>query len=288
MKYRFMERAGSGFEVMKMCRVLGVSRSGFYNFLRRGLSPRRQENERLVTRIREIWRARRRVYGSPRITAELRSEGHPCGENRIARLMRENGIRSLMKKRFRVTTRSDHRLPVAEDLVGRDFTAASINELWVSDITYIWTWEGWLYLAAVMDVHNREIIGWALRDRLTKESVIESLQKGLRSRTPQAGLIFHSDRGSQYASTDVRQLLRMWHVRQSMSGQGSCFDNAVMESFFSSLKRELVYLETFHTKAQARESIFEYIEIFYNRQRRHSSLNHKTPLEYYREATQAL
>jgi transposase InsO family protein len=287
MKYRFMERISSGFEVMKMGRVLGVSRSGYYAYLRRGLSPRREENERLVTRIREIWGARRRVYGSPRITAELRSEGVCCGKNRIARLMRENGIRSLMKRRFKVTTRSDHRLPLAEDLVGREFVTASINELWVSDITYIWTWEGWLYLAAVMDVHNREIVGWALRDRLAKELVVESLAKGLRARTPQAGLTFHSDRGGQYASSEVKRLLRMWHVRQSMSGRGSCFDNAVMESFFSSLKRELVHLETFHTKAQARRSVFAYIEIFYNRQRRHSSLNHKTPLEYYREATQA-
>ena len=215
MKYRFMERAGSGFEVMKM-------------------------------------------------------------------------RRSLMRRRFKVTTRSDHRLPVAEDLVRRDFTAASINELWVSDITYIWTWEDWLYLAAVMDVHNREVVGWTLRDRPTKDLVVDALLKGLRTRTPEAGLIFHSDRGAQYASLEVRELLRSWHVRQSMSGRGSCFDNAVMESFFSSLKRELVHLETFHTKAQAHQSVFAYIEIFYNRQRRHSALNHRTPVEYYREATQAL
>jgi putative transposase len=287
MKYRYMERAGSGFEVMKMCRVLGVSRSGYYTYMRRGLSPRRQENERLVSRIREIWRARRRVYGSPRITAELQSQGYRCGKNRIARLMQENGIRSLMRRRFKITTHSNHCLPVAEDLVGRNFAADSINELWLSDITYIWTWEGWLYLAAVMDVHNREIVGWALRDRLKKDVVIEALKNGLKKRVPQPGLIFHSDRGSQYASSEVRELLRMWHGRQSMSGRGSCFDNAVMESFFSSLKRELVHLETFHTKAQARQSVFEYIEIFYNRQRRHSSLNQRTPLEYYREATQA-
>jgi putative transposase len=185
MKYRFMERAGSGFELMKMGRVLGVSRSGYYRYLRRGLSRRREENERLLARIREIWRARRKVYGSPRITAELRSEGHRCGKNRV-RLMKENGIRSLMKWRFKVTMRSNHHLPVAEDLVGRDFTAASINELWVSDITYIWTWEGWLYLAAVMDVHNREVVGWTLRDRPTKDLVVDALLKGLRRRTPEA------------------------------------------------------------------------------------------------------
>jgi putative transposase len=288
MKYRFMERASSGFEVMKMSRVLGVSRSGYYRYLRRGLSRRREEDERLLARIREIWQARRKVYGSPRITAELRWEGHRCGHNRVARLMRENGIRSLVRRRFKVTTRSDHRLPVVEDLVGRDFTTASINELWVSDITYIWTWEGWLYLAAVLDVHNREIVGWTLRDRPTKDLVVDALLKGLRTRTPEAGLVFHSDRGAQYASLEVRTLLRSWHVRQSMSGKGSCFDNAVMESFFSSLKRELIHLETFHTKAQARQSVFDYIEVFYNRQRRHSSLNQRSPMEYYREATQAL
>jgi putative transposase len=288
MKYRFMERAGSGFEVMKMCRVMGVSRSGYYRYLRRGLSRRREENERLLVRIREIWGTRRKVYGSPRITAELRSEGYRCGKNRIARLMRENGIRSLVRRRFKVTTRSDHRLPVAEDLVGRDLSTTSLNELWVSDITYIWTWEGWLYLAAVMDVHNREIVGWTLRDRPTKDLVVDALLKGLRARTPEAGLIFHSDRGAQYASFEVRNLLRSWHARQSMGGRGSCFDNAVMESFFSSLERELVHLETFHTKAQARQSVFDYIEIFYNRQRRHSSLNQKAPVEYNRDAAQAL
>lgn len=288
MKHRFMERAGSGFEVMKMCRVMGVSRSGYYRYLRRGLSRRREENERLLVRVMEIWRARRKVYGSPRITAELRSEGYRCGENRIARLMRDHGIRSLMRRRFKVTTRRDHRLPVAEDLVGRDFSATSVNQLWVSDITYIWTWEGWLYLAAVMDVHNREIVGWTLRDRPTKDLVIDALLKGLRVRSPQAGLVFHSDRGAQYASLEVRNLLRSWQARQSMGGKGSCFDNAVMESFFSSLKRELVHLETFHTKARAQQSIFEYIEIFYNRQRRHSSLNQRTPVEYYRDTAQAL
>ena len=288
MKYRFMERAGSGFEVMKMCRILGVSRSGYYRHLRRGLSRRQEENERLLVRIWEIWGARRKVYGSPRITAELRSEGYCCGKNRIARLMKENGIRSLLRRRFKVTTKSDHHLPVAEDLVKRDFTAASPNELWVSDITYIWTWEGWLYLAAVMDVHNREIVGWTLRERPAKDLVVDALLKGLRTRRPGAGLIFHSDRGAQYASLEVRTVLRHWQARQSMGGRKSCFDNAIMESFFSSLKRELVYLETFHSKAQAQRAIFEYIEIFYNRQRRHSALNLKTPVEYYREAAQAL
>lgn len=161
------------------------------------MSRRREENERLLARIREIWSSRRRVYGPPRITAELRAEGHRCGRNRIARLMKENGIRSLIRRRYKVTTKPDDRLPVAEDLVKRDFTAASINRLWASDITYIWTWEGWLYLAAVMDVHNREIVGWALRERPTKDLIVDALLKGLQTRRPEAGLIFHWRRFTQ-------------------------------------------------------------------------------------------
>jgi transposase InsO family protein len=284
MKYHFMERYGSGFSVRKMCRVLGVSRSGYYAYLRRGLSPRYAAERVLLTKIREIWEWSRRVYGSPRVTAELRAQGYRCGENRIARIMRVNSIASLTRKRFKLTTRSDHTLPVAEDLVGRDFTATAPNQLWVSDITYIWTWEGWLYLAAVMDVYNREIVGWTLYKRMTKELVANALLKALAKRAPEPGLIFHSDRGSQYASHRVCSILNSWQIHQSMSGKGDCFDNAIMESFFSSLKKELVHLKTFHSRAQANSYVFDYIEIFYNRQRRHSALNHKTPLEYYREA----
>jgi transposase InsO family protein len=201
--------------------------------------------------------------------------------------MRENGIKARRRKKFKITTKSDHNLSCAQDLVGRDFQASGINELWLSDITYIWTWEGWMYLAAVMDVYNRQIIGWALHDRLNKDFVVHALMKALKTRLPQPGLIFHSDRGSQYASDKVKKILKAWSVRQSMSNKGNCFDNAMMESFFSSLKKELVHLMTFHTKDQARRSVFEYIEIFYNRQRRHSALNQKSPLEYYHDASQA-
>jgi putative transposase len=275
-----MDRYGSWFEVMKMCRVLGISRSGYYAYLRHGLGPRYAENRSLLTKIREIWEWSRRVYGSPRITAELRAQGYRCGENRIARIMRSNGIASFTRRRHRLTTRSDHKLPVAEDLVARDFTATAPNRLWVSDITYIWTWEGWLYLAAVMDVYNREIVGWTLYKRMTKELVVNALLKALEKRDPEPGLIFHSDRGSQYASHRVRRVLNAWKIHQSMSGKGDCFDNAIMESFFSSVKKELVHLRTFHSRSQAKSYVFDYIEIFYNRQRRHSALNHKTPLEY--------
>jgi putative transposase len=287
MKYCFMERYGSGFEVMRMCRVLGVSRSGYYSYLRRGLSQRNEENKRFLTKIKEIWKWSRGIYGSPRITAEIKAQGFFCGENRIARLMRENGIKARTRKKFKITTKSDHNLPIAEDLVGRDFSASGINQLWLSDITYIWTWEGWMYLAAVMDVYNRQIVGWALCDRLNKAVVVSALQKALQERSPGPGLIFHSDRGSQYASYKVKRILNAWDIRQSMCGKGNCFDNAMMESFFSSLKKELVHLMTFHSKDQARRAIFEYIEIFYNRQRRHSALNQKSPLEYYQDATQA-
>jgi transposase InsO family protein len=161
-----------------------------------------------------------------------------------------------------------------------------MNRLWLSDITYIWTWEGWMYLGAVMDVYNRQIVGWALHDRLNKALVVDSLMIALKERNPQPGLIFHSDRGSQYASHKVKKILKAWHIQQSMSNKGNCFDNAMMESFFSSLKKELVHLTTFHTKDQARRAIFEYIEIFYNRHRRHSALNQKSPLEYYQNAVQ--
>ena len=279
-----MDRYGSGFTVRKMCRVLGVSRSGYYAYLRRGLNRRHEENRSLLTKIQEIWAWSHRVYGSPRITAELRAQGYRCGEKRIARIMRANAIASLTRKRYKITTNSDHKLPVAEDLVERDFTATGPNKLWVSDITYIWTWEGWLYLAAVMDVYNREIVGWTLYKRMTKELVANALLKALAKRDPQPGLILHSDRGSQYASHRVGRILNAWQVHQSMSSKGDCFDNAIMESFFSSLKKELVHLKTFHSRAHAKSCVFDYIEIFYNRQRRHSALNYKTPLEYYLEA----
>jgi putative transposase len=286
MKYCFMEHYGSGFEVRKMCRVLRVSRSGYYSYLRRGLSQRNEENKRFVTKIKEIWKWSRGTYGSPRIRAELQAQGLGCGENRIARLMRENGIKARTRKKFKITTKSDHKLPIAEDLVARDFSASGMNELWLSDITYIWTWEGWMYLAAVMDVYNRQIVGWALHDRLSKALVVDALLKALPERNPRPGLIFHSDRGNQYASHQVKKILKAWHIQQSMCGKGNCFDNAMMESFFSSLKKELVYLMTFHSKDQARRAIFEYIEIFYNRQRRHSALHQKSPLEYYQDAAQ--
>ena len=239
-----------------MCRVLGVNRSGYYVYLRRGLSRRHEENQRLVRKIRDIWGGSRGLYGTPRVTAELRAQGFRHGKNRIARLMRENGIKARTKKRFKITTKSDHDLPIAEDLVGRDFSARYPDEIWVSDISYIWTWEGWLYLSVVMDIFNREIVGWALHNRLKKDLVINALRKAILARDPQPGLIFHSDRGSQYASYKVRKILKARDIRQSMCGKGNCYDNVMMESFFSSLKKELVRLETFHFFMHPLHSIY--------------------------------
>lgn len=269
------------------CRVLGVHRSGYYAYLKRGLGRRAEENERLVTMITAIYKYHRGRYGSPRITEDLRGQGIRCGKNRVARLMRINEIKALRTKKFCVTAQSVHPYPLAEDLVRRDFSANDLNELWVSDITYIWTWKGWMYLAAVMDVYNREIIGWMLQDHLTKDIVEKALKRAISKRSPHLGMISHSDHGKQYANYQIRKLLKERKIRQSMSGKGSCYDNAMMESFFSSLKKELVYHQTFHTKEQASRIVFEYIEIYYNWQRQYSTLNYKIPVEYYHESTQA-
>ncbi len=209
MKYFFIQRYGSGFGVRRMCRVLGVSRSGYYSYLRRGLSRRHEENRRLVEKIKQIWHEVRGVYDSPRITAELRAQGFVCGENRVARLMKDNGIKARRRKKFKITTKSSHNLSMTPDLVGRDFSASQENKLWLSDITYIWIWEGWMYLTAVMDVYIRQIVGWTLHDRLSQEFVVNALSKALKQRSLQPGLIFLSDRGSQYASDKVKKMLKV-------------------------------------------------------------------------------
>lgn len=284
MKYQFMQRYGSGSTVLKMCRVLGVSRSGYYSYLRRGLNKRMAENVVLFDRIKNIWELSKGVYGSPRIAIELRSRGFTYGKHRIARMMRENGMTAIIKRRFKVTTKPDPSLEVAPDLLQRDFSAQAPNEKWVADITYIWTWEGWLYLAAILDIYNREVVGWALHDRINEELVIDALRKALDKRDPEPGLIFHSDQGSQYASRNFRKILKARGILPSMSSKGDCFDNAMMESFFGTLKKEHVYRIIFHTKEEAQRNIYEYIEIFYNRKRRHSSISYMTPVEYYQQA----
>lgn len=279
MKYRFMDRYGSGFEVKKMSEVLGVNRSGYYAYQERGQSVRAKENERLRTLIRMIWSRSRELYGSPRITIELRAQGLRCGKNRVARLMREAGIRSQTKKAFKVTTKPGG-LTEAEDLVQRCFQADEPGKVWVSDITYIRTKERWLYLAAVLDLYNRGIVGWALGRRVGQELVLSALNQALLRHPPEKDLVFHADRGGQYRGQYMKRLLSRGGIRLSLGGRGDCYDNAAMESFFSTLKSELVNREKFRTEEEARRRIFDYIEVYYNRQRRHSTLNYQTPAEY--------
>jgi len=287
MRYQFMEGYRSTFEVKEMCRSFKISRSGYYGWRERGESARAQENEQLVQAIKEAHRKSRERYGSLRITEELRESGYRCSKNRIARLMRKHGIVAKMRRRFKVTTHSKHSLPVAENVLQKKFSAERPDRVWVSDITYVRTDEGWLYLAAILDVYSRQIVGWSMKDRLTQDLTIYSLQQALGRRSTCSGLIFHSDRGVQYASYDFRTLLKRQGFVQSMSGKGNCYDNAIMETFFHTLKTELVYFERYRTKEDVRRSIFEYIEVFYNRVRRHSALNYKSPTEFERLARAA-
>ena len=260
-----------------MCRVLRVSRSSYYAWRKRQPSKRSQENERLLGRIQEIYEKNRRVYGSPRITKELREFGTRCGKNRIARLMKENGIRARSHRKYKRTTDSRHDYTVATNLL---LEGGSRKPLWTSDITFIPTHEGWLYVSAVMSVRSRKIIGLSMNDRLTEEMTSAALKQAIAREKPSQGLIHHSDRGRQYASHEYQALLRRHGITASMSRKGNCYDNAYMESFFSTLKRELVHGERYRTRDEARLSIFEYVEVFYNRRRKHSALDYMSPEQY--------
>ena len=280
MKYRFMKDNQNIFHIDLMSKVLKVSRSGYYAWLRRPVSSREKNNRYLIERIRSIYEQRKRVYGCLRITAELKDQVFSCSKNRIARLMRKQGITARVKKRFRVTTNSNHKLPVACNLVQMQFNPEMLNILWTWDITYIWTREGWLYLCVILDLASRKVISWNAEKSMDENLVIRTLQKALWYRKPNEELILHSDRGSQFASSKLGEILRANNITQSMSSKGNCYDNAPTESFFSTLKRELVYREKFKTREEAKQKLFEYIEIFYNRQRRHSTLGYLSPMQF--------
>jgi transposase InsO family protein len=280
MKYQFIENHRSSFAVEKMCRALKVSKSGYYSWRSRPKSKRDSKNEKLDHHIQIIYEKNKGLSGSPRITEELKSQQIDCSENRVAARMRKNGIKAKTKKRFKVTTHSKHTYPIAENLLKQDFTAPQPNQAWVSDITYLWTREGWLYLAVILDLFSRRIVGWAMSNRLTQELVLNAFQQALWRRRPGSGVIFHSDRGSQYACNAFRKLLEKNKFIQSMSGTGNCYDNAVVESFFHTLKTELVYFETYYTRQEAFNSIFEYIEMYYNLTRLHSTLNYCSPIQF--------
>ena len=270
-----------------MCRVLEVSRSGYYGWKKQPEGKRRKEEAKLLMEIRISYRQSRRNYGSPRITEDLRAKGYRCGENRIARLMKINGIVAKTKRKYKATTNSKHDLPVAPNLLKQDFTASGPNKVWVSDITYIPTYEGWLYLAVIVDVFSRQVVGWGMNDRLTADFVIKAMHQAVGRRGLSPGCIFHSDRGVQYACADFRAALRKYGFIQSMSRKGNCYDNALVESFFHTLKTEHVSFFRYTTRAEARLSIFEYIEMFYNRQRRHSALGYRAPVTFEMETLAA-
>jgi transposase InsO family protein len=263
-----------------MCLVFKVSRSSFYYWLSCPESKRRNENIQILETIKAIRQSepKKEVYGALRMLKDLKAKGFYCGKNRIAAIMRKNGIRSKIKRKFKRTTDSEHSHPVAPNILQQRFSVDAPNKAYVTDITYIWTAEGWLYLAVVLDLFSRMVVGWFTSSRINKELVREALQRAIKERKPQRGLIVHSDRGSQYASHEYRTFLNKRGYMQSMSGSGNCYDNAVMESFFHSLKVEHIFFEKYATRAEAKTSIFDYIETFYNRVRRHSHLNYEAPL----------
>jgi len=281
-RYGFIEAHRGCWPVRLMCRVLAVAPGGYYGWRGRPASPRAQRREALVETIKAVHSEVKARYGSPRIRAELVARGRPCCVNTVAKLMRRHGIAAKTRRRFRCTTDSNHGRPVAENLVDRQFEPAAANEVWTADITYIPTGEGWLYLAAVEDLHSRRIVGWSMSERIDSRLVVDALEMAVAGRLPGAGLVAHSDRGSQYASEHYQRLLAGHGIACSMSRRANCWDNAPMESFFATLKKELTHGETYATRAEARASLFEYIEVFYNRVRRHSSLGYVSPVEYER------
>jgi transposase InsO family protein len=280
MKYRFMADHRREHRVEKMAANLGVTRSGFYAWARRGKSPRRVRDERLQELIKEIQQEAKYRYGSPRVTKELGRKGHRVGHNRVARLMREGQLGARPRKGYRVTTKSNHSHPVAENLLARNFSVSAANRVWVSDITYIATAEGWMYLCVVLDLYSRRVVGWSMGRRLGAQLAVQALLMALMARRPPRGLMLHSDRGVQYCAGAFRDLATKYGVVQSMSRKGDCWDNACAETFFASLKTELIGDHIFVSREQGRREIFEYMEVFYNRRRLHSYLGYLTPTEF--------
>jgi transposase InsO family protein len=256
-----------------------VSRSGYYAWLKRPESKRSRENKALLEEIKKIYAESRETYGSKRIHKELKKNKIDCSKNRVARNMKENNIVSIYKRKYKATTNSKHSQPVSENKLNQEFKASRPNEKWVTDITYIQTKEGWLYLAAILDLYTKEIVGLSMSETMTKQLVIDALNNAAIRKNPPKGIVHHSDRGSQYASIDYQNTLQKYGFIGSMSRKGNCYDNACIESFWGTLKMELIYRNKLMTRAEAKLAIFEYIEIFYNRKRIHSSIEYKTPME---------
>ena len=280
MRYRAIQKHDRRFPIRLMCRALNVSSGGYYAWRVRPESHRAVSTRTLLSAIRVIHRESRETYGSPSIWDALVTHGHCVGEHRVARLMRQEGIRAKTVKKWRATTQSNQRLPVATNTRNRQFMVTHPHRVWAGDITYVWTTEGWLYLAVILDLYSRRVIGWAMGHRLTVELAERARTMALANRTPTVGLLHHSDRGSQYAATSDQRLLDERALTPSMSRTGNCWDNACVESFFGTLKRERIYHRHDVTREAATQDIFEYIEVFYNRTRRHSTLGYHSPSEY--------
>jgi len=280
LKFAFIQAEKAAFPVTVLCRVLGVSRAGFYAAHSRPVAARVTQDARLTVQIAAIHRASRRCYGSPRVHAELRAHGQCTSRKRVARLMRHAGLAARRRRVFRITTDSRHTRAVAPNRLARQFTTPAPNRVWVTDITYLATAEGWLYLAVVVDLFSRRVVGWATSDRLGEGVALEALGMGVARRRPRPGLLHHSDRGSQYASSEYRAVLAAHGMDRSMSRLGSCWDNAVAESFFATLKVELGHEGAWRTRADAHRAMFDYIELFYNGVRRHSTLGYLSPLAF--------
>jgi putative transposase len=286
MRFAFVAAEKACFPVRALCRVLGVSRAGFYAWQARAPSAHAQADDRLGLEIAVIHAESRQRYGSPRVHAELLDRGHRTSRKRVARLMRQHRLAARRRRRFRVTTDSRHPFPVAPNVLARRFEQPVPDVAWVTDITYIPTGEGGLYLAVILDLCSRFVVGWAMSDRITRELALDALDMALVRRRPFQGLLHHSDRGSQYASGDYQDVLAAAGIVCSMSRRGNCWDNAVAESFFATVKVELVHDAAWETRAAARSALFEYIEIFYNGQRRHSSLGYLSPRAFERQRAQ--
>ena len=277
MRFAFIATEKAAFPVRLLCRTLQVSRAGFYAWQTRPPARRQQDDDRVSVQIAAIHAESRQRYGSPRIHAELRDRGCRMGRKRVARLMRVRGLAARRRRRFRTTTHSRHPFPIAPNVLARQFDRAAPDQAWVTDITYIPTGEGWLYLAVILDLHSRFAVGWAMSARITDDLTLDALNMALARRRPPPGLLHHSDQGSQYASGDYQRVLAQHGVVCSMSRRGNCWDNAVAESFFATLKVELVHDAAWTTRTTARAELFDYLELFYNGQRRHSALGYLSP-----------
>ena len=285
MRYSCIDRRRSLYPVRMMCDALKVSPSGYYDWQARPESPRATYDRQLTETIRQVHAESDGTYGSPRVHAELNATGHPCGRPKVARLMHLAGLKGCPKRRFRVTTKSG--MTRASNLLQQDFSATTTNQRWASDITYLWTGQGWLYLAVVMDLYSRRIIGWSMSRRINRHLVLDALNMALGQRRPGEDLIHHSDRGVQYLSDDFQALLKVNGITCSMSDKGSCYDNAVVESFFASLKRERTKRRNYRTRDEARADVFDYIERFYNRKRRHGYVGNISPVQFENRAMRA-